>query len=322
MKHYTLPQTDLSVSRLAYGCMQIGKAWDYQPLSDEVAQHGFRIIELALEHGINFFDHADIYCMGKSEEIFGRYLKAHPAIRSQIVLQSKCGIHFGGHPHPSDPARFDFSKEHILESVDGILKRLNTDYLDILLLHRPDPLVEPEEVASAFDNLHASGKVRYFGVSNQNAMQMELLRRYVRQPIVVNQLEFNIVHNHLVNDGIQMNIDSTYTAGGALEYCRLHEITVQAWSPVAGGKLFNPSPDLPKAYHDTASIIQRLANVHNTSPEAIALAWILRHPAHIQPVLGTTNLDRLKASFLADDVIMNRKEWYELFTAGRGRKLP
>lgn len=321
MKTYHIPQTDLEVSRLAYGCMQIGGRWDSDPMTAVEKTTALNVVTAAYEQGINIFDHADIYTHGKSEAVFGEMLGQIP--RDQIVIQSKCGIRFPGQPQPDDPHRYDFSYEHITSSVEGSLRRLGTEYLDILLLHRPDPLVEPEEVARAFDALHHSGKVRYFGVSNHNPAQMALLQKHVTQPLVVNQLEINLLHAHLINDGAIVNQNGgTYVAGTSiLDYCRLHDVLVQAWAPVAGGQLFNPPADAPENVRKTARLVAAMAETKQTSKEAIVLAWLLRHPAGIQPIIGTTKAQRVIASCLADEVQLSREEWYSLFTAGRGATL-
>ena len=322
MKTYRIPQTDLEVSRLAYGCMQIGGSWSDEPITESVKTAALNVVRTAYEQGINFFDHADIYTRGKSEMVFADALKQMP--RDQVVLQSKCGIRFPGQPDPGDPQRFDFSYEHIIASVEGILSRLQTDYLDILLLHRPDALVQPEEVARAFAELHQAGKVRYFGVSNHNVWQMALLQKHVTQPLVVNQLEISLLHSYLINDGILANQTANRYAGayGVLDYCRLHDIFVQAWSPVAGGRLFNPPAAAPEHIRKTADLVADMAAAKNTSPEAIVLAWLLRHPAQIQPIIGTTKPERVIASCQADTVTLSREEWYTLFIAARGEALP
>ena len=322
MKTYQIPQTDLEVSRLAYGCMKIGGSWSDEPITDSLKTAALNVVRTAYEQGINFFDHADIYTRGKSEIVFADALQQMP--RDQIVIQSKCGIRFPGQPQPDDPQRFDFSYEHIINSVEGILGRLQTEYLDILLLHRPDALVEPEEVARAFAELHQSGKVRYFGLSNHNVWQMALLQKHVEQPLVVNQLEISLLHPYLINDGILANQTANRYAGayGILDYCRLHDISVQAWSPVAGGRLFNPPPDAPEHIRKTAALVADMAAAKNTSPEAIVLAWLLRHPSHIQPIIGTTKPERVIASCQADNISLSREEWYALFIAGRGEALP
>jgi predicted oxidoreductase len=208
--------------------------------------------------------------------------------------------------------------------VEGSLRRLNTDRLDVLLLHRPDALVEPEEVAGAFVELRQSGKVRYFGVSNHTAAQIALLQRHLDQPLVINQVELNILHAHLIDDGVSANQEGTRYAGaaGMLDYCRLHDVMIQAWSPVAKGKLVNPPARADQRIRKTAALVTELARAKGTSKEAIALAWLLKHPARIQPIVGTTKLDRLIASCRADTLSLSREEWYALFAAGRGASVP
>jgi predicted oxidoreductase len=324
MKTYRIPHTDLVVSRLAYGCMGMGGSWDTSPYSAATQSKAADLVAAAHEHGINFFDHADIYTMGKSEAVFGAVVQASHGLRQKLVLQSKCGIRFANDPLPGLPARYDFSYAHIIASVEGSLQRLQTDYLDILLLHRPDPLVEPEETARAFDDLHRAGKVRYFGVSNHTPAQIELLRKFVAQPLVVNQVELNLLHAGLVRDGYLANqAANSYTgAGGTLDYCRMKEILVQAWAPVANGRLIDPPAGADANTRRAAAEIARLAAQKHTSREAIALAWLLRHPAGIQPIIGTTNLQRLQASCAADAVELSREEWYGLLVSGQGFPMP
>lgn len=320
MKTYRIPKTDLTVSRIAYGCMKIGGTWDQAPISADTENTARDTVAAALDCGINFFDHADIYTAGKSETLFGRILQSTPGLRDRIVLQSKVGIRFANDAYLSgEPARYDFSHDHILHSTEAILARLGIDHLELLLLHRPDPLVEPAEVARAFDTLHRSGKVRHFGVSNHTPAQIELLRHYVRQPLVVNQLEFSLAQPALVVEGFLANrtgaTAESNLAAGTLDYCRRHEISIQAWSPVGGGKLLKPE-------HPAAKLIAELAAAKSVSPEAILLAWILRHPAGIQPIIGTTQAGRVRASALADDITLSREEWYALLAAARGQKVP
>jgi len=246
-------------------------------------------------------------------------------LREKIVVQSKCGIRFGGEPNPDSPHRFDFSYEHIVRSVEGSLKRLNTDYLDVLLLHRPDPLVEPEEVAHAFDDLYAAGKVRWFGVSNHTAAQLELLRHFVRQPIITNQVAFNVIHSHLLNEGIVFNQDNPLLARneGTIEYCRLHNITLQTWGSLAWGQVTGRASEKPsERINKTTALVAEMAKEKGASGEAILVAWILRHPARIQAIIGTTNIERIQACCQADGLTLTREEWYRLFTAGRGEVLP
>ena len=320
MKTLRLGKSDLNVTRIGYGTMMIGGSWDDTPLTDPIRKSALKVVRTALDAGINFFDHADIYTKGKSEEVFADLWKDAPSLRQKIYLQSKCGIRFAPPLH-----RFDFSYEHIIASVEGSLKRLQTDYLDVMLLHRPDPLVEPEEVARAFDELKRSGKVRWFGVSNHTAGQIELLQHYLDDPLVTNQVEFNLVHTHLLDAGIIANQNNSRLARNhdLIEYCRLHDITLQAWSPLARGRLSgNPAPDDPENVQQAAKVVAEMAAEKGVSREAIVMAWILRHPAGIQPLPGTTNPGRLLAACEADDVELTREDWYRLFLAGRGEALP
>ncbi len=322
MKTYRIAHTPLEVTRIAYGCMGISGGWEPGPLSKWTRTQALVSIRAALDEGINFFDHADIYGRGKCEEVFSGIWKDRPGLRERIILQTKCGIRFKDDPVQGFPQRYDFSREHILASVEGSLKRLKTDYVDILLLHRPDALMEPEEVAAAFDVLYYSGKVRHFGVSNHSARQMELLKRWIDRPLVVNQLEINVVHNQLFNAGMIVNQDEPAKpvhGEGTLEYCRLNDVTVQAWSPVAHGRIAKAAlgegdPKIRAA----AAVATMLAAKKGVNMDAILLAWLLRHPAGIQPILGTTNPERIKEACKADGVELAREEWYELLTAGRG----
>lgn len=326
MKTQTISSTDLQVSRIAYGCMGIGGGWDAQLISVETRKTALNAIRTALDEGINFFDHADFYCLGKSEEVFSSIWQEQPSLREQIYLQSKCGIRLGGDPAEIDFGRYDFSHEHILHAVEGSLKRLKTDYLDLLLLHRPDPLVEPEEVARAFDDLMRSGKVRHFGVSNHNAAQIAFLQKYLDLSLVVNQVELSLMHLQLIDEGVVFNQDEPAIAlrgEGTLEYCRLHDITLQAWGPLAYGVLSGKQVENPsKRIIEASARVAELACRKNVSREAIVIAWLLRHPAHIQPIIGTTAPVRIRAACQADSVELSREEWYWLFIAGRGDPMP
>lgn len=322
MKTYPLAD-GLPASRIAYGCMQLSRAWDATPVTADERRHAQRLVETALAHGITLFDHADIYARGKSEQVFGDVLRASPGLRERMVLQSKCGIRFADDP-PGAPQRYDFDHAHIVASVEGSLARLGVDHLDVLLLHRPDALVEPEEVARAFDALHAAGKVRHFGVSNHTAGQIDLLRRHVRQPLVANQLEVSLLHHPLIDEGVVANTTghAYAAAAGTLDYCRLHGIRVQAWSPLAGGKFATASEFSDPVVRETSALLRRTADAKGVTPEAIQLAWLLRHPADIQPIVGTTDPVRLAACCAADGVELSREEWYALFTAARGGRVP
>ena len=324
MQQYRIPHTEIDVSRIAYGCMNIGGGWDDEPLTDADRAKAEDMVLAAVDHGINFFDHADIYRKGKAELAFRDVLDNNPGLRDRIVIQSKCGIRFADDPEPGNPARYDFSYEHIMRSTNGILERLGIGQLDILLLHRPDALVEPEEVARAFDELAATGRVRFFGVSNHDADQIALLQKFLDMPLVVNQVQLSVLHSHVIDKGVRVNVgeDRYAAAGGVLELCRLADMQVQAWSPLAGGQPVSPADDAPAHVQAVAQRIAELAQRYDTSREAIALAWLLRHPAGIVPVIGTTNRERLANCCLADDVELSREEWYELFVLGRGRPLP
>ena len=323
MKTYSIANTPLTVTRIVYGCMGIGGGWAPGPLAEHTRKEALSAVRAALDAGINFFDHADIYGRGRCEEAFSGIWQERPGLRGQIVLQTKCGIRFEDDPVEGGLRRYDFSREHILHSVDASLGRLKTDYIDILLLHRPDALAEPEEIAAAFDALQSAGKVRYFGVSNHSAWQIELLKRAVRQPLVVNQLELNLVHNQLIRAGTVVNQDEPAHAihgEGTLEYCRLHDITIQAWSPVAHGALAKASIGRgEEKMRATAEAARALAEKKGVSMDAILVAWLLRHPAGIQPVIGTTNPQRIKETCAADNVGLTREEWYALLAAGSAR---
>jgi predicted oxidoreductase len=306
----------LQVSQVAYGCMRLN------------ADRGAAVASLraALDQGINCFDHADIYGAGRCEAVFSAIWREVPGMRQQIVVQSKCGIRFENDPTVGAPKRYDFSREHILAAVDGSLRRLQTDYLDLLLLHRPDALVEPEEVAEAFARLKQTGRVRYFGVSNHTGPQIELLRRYLKEPLVANQLQLSLLHNGLIDTGIvtnQMNPPWPLRGDGTLEYCRLQNIMIQAWGPLAGGVLAGRLPDGADArVVRLAETVMSLARQRGVSAEAIAVAWLLRHPAHIQAIIGTTDAERIRACCQATEIELSREDWYALFNAGRGAPVP
>jgi len=305
MKTFNLPGTDLTVPAVVTGVMRIQEKTDA-----EVRE----LFDASLAAGINFFDHADIYGEGAAhgcEARFAEALQLTPSQRADIVLQTKAGI-------VKDGPYFDFSYDHLIEAVDGSLAALGTDYIDILLLHRPDALVEPEEVARAFDELSAAGKVLNFGVSNHTPGQIELLKRYVRQPLVANQVQLSITHAPIITQGVAMNMagveQSISRDVGILDYCRLHDITIQAWSPFQAGFFTGPflgNPDYP----ELNAVIDRLANTYDVPTEAIATAWITRHPAQMQVVTGTTNPERVTAAAKGADIVLTKVEWYELYRA-------
>ena len=305
MNKVRIAHCDFDASEIALGCMRISSM-----SNQDIAT----LIHTALDEGINFFDHADVYAGGKSEEKFAEALDMTPRLRDTMILQTKVGIREGS---------FDFSKVHILEAVEGSLKRLRTDHLDVVLLHRPDALVEPEEVAEAFTILQDSGKVKYFGVSNQNPMQIELLSRFVKQPIIINQLQLSITNTGMIDTGIYVNmkIDSSIDRDGSiLDYCRLKDITIQPWSPFQYGFFEGAFLDNDK-FPELNAQINAVAASRGVPNTAIAIAWLLRHPARMQPIIGTTNPTRVKDSCKASYVKLTRQEWYEIYLAA-GNKLP
>lgn len=301
MRYLSIPNSNLTVSEIGLGCMRLGEL-DYCDAG--------KLVLASVEEGVNFFDHADIYGDGRCEEVFGALLRNSPGLRSKIIIQSKCGIREG---------HYDSSAEHILASVEGSLKRLNTDYLDVLLIHRPDALTDFEEVGRAFKKLRMEKKVRYFGVSNMNSAQIEILQKNLPNKLIFNQLHFNVVHASLIDEIIYTNLKSDF-AGGLLDYMRLHDITMQAWSPLQisldeGTYLDNPE------YPELNAKLEEIGKKYGLSKATVALAWILRHPAKIQVIAGTTKVEHLRELVKASGIEITRKEWYELYLSA-GRTLP
>lgn len=306
MKQIPLGGSGWMVPSVVVGCMRLGEL-------DRAALG--RFIHTALDCGANYFDHADIYGGGSCEEHFGAVLQNDPSIRREdLILQSKCGIRQGF---------FDSSREHLLKAVDEILNRLGTDYLDVLLIHRPDALVEPEEVAAAFDELERKGKVRHFGVSNHRPMQIELLKKTVQQPLLINQLQFSLPASNMVANGLEVNMETPGAVdrdGSVLDYSRLRGMTIQAWSPFQmpnWGGCFLGDERCPELNRELDS----LAEQYHTTPTTIAAAWILRHPAQMQLITGTARESRLKEIIQACEVRLTREEWYRLYLAA-GHPLP
>jgi predicted oxidoreductase len=306
MRTINLGLSGLQVPVIAVGCMRIGR------LEKGEAS---RFVKTALDEGAVFFDHADVYGDGACEEIFAEAVGMNPSVRGKMLLQSKCGIRRN--------VAFDFSKAHILKAVEGSLKRLRTEYLDVLLLHRPDALVEPEEVAAAFDALQNAGKVRHFGVSNQNPMQIQLLKKCVKQPIVANQLQLSITNANMISQGLHVNMaddGAINRDGGILDFCRLNDITIQPWSPFQYGffeGVFLGNEKFPELNAKIGEIAKKYA----VSDTTIAMAWLLRHPARMQPVTGTMNGTRLKDCLRAAEINLSREEWYGIYLAA-GNILP
>ena len=306
MKKIQIANTDMTASQIILGCMRI----------NEAGNNPVETIQTAYDHGINFFDHADIYGAGGCETIFAQALKETSISRSDIYLQSKVGIKPG--------IAFDFSKQHIIEAVEGSLKRLDTDYLDALLLHRPDTLVEPEEVAEAFSQLEKAGKVRAFGVSNQNPGQIELLKTAVKQPLNINQLQFGLKHTGMIDAGINVNMENQaglVRDGGILEYSRIHDMTIQAWSPFQYGFFEGVFVGNTEKFPELNARLLELADQYKVTPSGIAAAFINRHPAKMQTILGTMTPSRIIEATEAADIVLTREEWYSLYMAA-GNILP
>lgn len=306
MRTIELGKSNMQVPVIASGCMRMNGLDEKQAAS---------FIEKALSLGVNFFEHADIYGKGECEKIFSKAIDMKPSVREKIILQSKCGIVPG--------KMYDLSKEYILKSVDEILKRLQTEYLDVLALHRPDALVEPEEVAEAFRVLKESGKVRHFGVSNHKPLQMELLRKYLDEPLVTDQLQFSITNSSMVENGLEVNMTTKGAIdrdGSVLDYCRFHDITIQTWSPFQYGFFEGVFLNNEK-FPELNQILEEIATRYEVTPTTIATAWILRHPAHMQVIAGTMNEKRLEEICKASEITLSREEWYQIYLAA-GHMLP
>ena len=298
-----------AVPEIVQGCMRM------PDLSDQDAA---QVIKTAYEAGITFFDHATCYGEdGAAERKFGQAFKLTGLKREDIFLQSKCGLRF-------ERQEFDWTKENILASVDESLERLQTDYLDSLLLHRPDLIFDPKEVAQAFDELERTGKVRYFGVSNLMPLQIELLKKYVKQPLVFNQLQLSLEQSQLIDQPLYMNNKETDMSinrdGDALDYCRLHDITIQAWSPLQSGFFKGTFLDNPK-FPELNTVLEKFAQREGVTKAAIALAWILRHPAKMQVIIGSMNPQHIEEAAQASKVNLSHHDWYELYLAA-GKYLP
>jgi predicted oxidoreductase len=326
LKTYQIPHTNLVVSRIAYGCAMVGMDWN----DPDFIAKTVPLINTAYDNGVTFFDLADIYGFGKAESALGQVLKQSPGLRQKIAIQTKCGTWSLNHKR-FDPGRsvdngnqyriIDNTYEHIVSSVEGSLKRLGVDHIDILLLHWPDSLVVPEEVAKAFDELKRSGKVRYFGVSNHNPLQIELLKKHVRQPLVISQIQLGLAHWYATAEPLKAALTHGDEGVVTLDYCRVHDMQVQAYSPIRAsniGKpanLLNPAPDASKEVKDAATMLADLAQKNNVSPAAIMLGWLLHHPAGIVPIIGATKPEHVIDNLGANRVSLTREEWYGLLQA-------
>lgn len=302
MDTMTIGNSEMIGSRLAYGCWRIAGSEDLP----QNREQGRQAVLAAIESGYTLFDLADIYGGGRCEEIFGEALKSVPGIREKLLIATKCGIRFPGDPNPDSPHRYDFSKDHILNSCEGSLKRMGVETIDLYMLHRPDYLCDPEEVASAFSRLKEQGKVRKFGVSNFTPWQFAALQKFCPMPLACHQFEISLGHLEVFHDG-------------TLEQCMIERVTPLAWSPLGGGRLLSRMESEGKAVQE---LLEELAKKYSTTPAVIAVAWLKNHPSKILPIIGTTNPERIRELTRAAEIDLSREEWYRLMVAALGRRLP
>ena len=313
MKTQTIGRSSLASTRLAFGCWRLVGTWNPKQVTPEREAEGRRAVVAAYEAGYTLFDNADIYCAGVCEKVFGDAMREVRGMRERVVVASKCGIRFAGDPTPDAPGRYDFSPDHIVRSCDASLRRMNVETIDLYQLHRPDWLMDPEAVAGAFDRLRAAGKVREFGVSNFSPSQLSTLRHACPMPLVVNQVEIHLGRLDAFQDG-------------TLDQCLSEKITPMAWSPLGGGTLFerpHADPGTPKRnVPGLPRAIEAVAREIGTPPGIVALAWLLKHPANIMPIIGSMDLGRIVELTRADGVELTREQWYRLLIAARGEPMP
>jgi len=309
MQLQRIANTEFDVARLSYGCMRISGTWDPDEVTQERWEIGEKAVIAAYEAGYTLFDHADIYCAGRCEQIHGSVLKKIPSMRDEIVIATKCGIRFPGDPTPESPHRYDFSAEHIVASCDKSLARLGIDTIDIYQLHRPDLLMNPGEVASAFEKLHAAGKVRYFGVSNFLPSFVSCLQSGLRAPLTVNQVEIHLGRLDCLNDG-------------TLDQCIEKNITPLSWSPLGGGWLGTGGTTTDPVRQKLLDLLDQKAEEYGVTRTAISLAWLLKHPGKIIPIVGSTKKANIEAATKADAIDLSREDWYRILVAARGKGLP
>jgi predicted oxidoreductase len=314
VKTQLIGKSALSSTRLAYGCMRISGTWDREKFNPEMEEAGQKAVITAYEAGYNHFDHADIYGGGLSEEIFGRVLKKIPGMRKQVLIGTKCGIRFGGDPDASSPHRYDFSQEHILKSCEGSLKRLGVDCIDLYMLHRPDFLADPSEIASAFSTLKKQGKVREFGVSNFRPSLLSAIQKACPMPLIANQVEVHIARLACFEDG-------------TLDQCLQENVTPVSWSPLAGGLLSDGGAVDPKDQRVSGlgallNMLDAVAKKYGVGRSVLVIAWLLKHPSQIIPIIGSVKPERIKDAVKADSIDMSREDWYSILVAGRMQSLP
>lgn len=314
MKTQALGLSDLISTRLAYGCMRIAGGWDPAKVTDGQRAAGRRAVIAAYEAGYRLFDHADIYCRGMCETVFGEALREAPEMRGNILIATKCGVGFPGEPNPDQPQRYDFSAEHILRSAEASLKRLGVDTIDLYQLHRPDFLMDPDEVAGAFEKLHRAGKVRWFGVSNFPPSKVAALESALVMPLIVNQVEIHLGRLDCFTDG-------------TLDQCLAEQMTPLAWSPLGGGLYgdggtVDPTHPKREGVEALLALLDATAKKYGVTRTAISLAWLLKHPSHIIPIVGSANPDHIRAAARADDIDLTRDDWYRILLAARMERLP
>lgn len=307
MRTIPLGYTGPAVSVLSYGCMRISGAWDPARVTAEKRQAGREAVLAAWDSGYTLFDHADIYASGVSEEIFGEVMKDTPSLRAGAVIATKCGIRWAGDTGPNAPHRYDFSKEHILASCDLSLKRLGVERIELYQLHRPDLLMDPSDIGEAFSELEKAGKVRTFGVSNFSASQVRMLQSCLAQRLVVNQIEFHLARLDPMTDGV-------------VDQCIADRLTPLAWSPLAGGWL--GGGDVPAGREELGRVADEIAEGHGVSRGVIALAWLLRHPSGVIPIVGSVRPEKIREMARAAEITLSREDWYRLTLASRGTPLP
>ncbi|WP_282167341.1 aldo/keto reductase [Shewanella japonica] len=310
-------------SPLVYGCMGLGGGWNKNGINAKDLAQAHDVVNTALDQGITYFDHADIYTFGKAEQVFGQVLSSRPELREHMLIQTKCGIRFAD---DKGPKRYDLSAQWIGHSVNQSLKHLQTDYLDVLVLHRPDPLMDAEDVAHTYHRLRDEGKVRFLGVSNMQHHQMRMLQQHLDTPLVVNQLELSLHKQHWIDEtvyaGNQLGADINFTPG-TLEYCQQQHIQVQSWGSLCQGRYSGADvSDEPMRVKQTYALVCQLAAEYSVSKEAIILAWLMQHPARVQPVVGTTDLQRIAACQQAVGLQLTREHWYALYVSAKGHELP
>lgn len=312
-----------SAPNIIYGCMEIGGAWDDSPITKQDRKKAFKAIEAALENGIDTFDHADIYIHGKAEAVFGEFLQTHPAIRSQMKIQTKAGIQLGVAAHGSN--RYNLSKDYLISAIESSLKKLQTEYLDMFLVHRPDPLTSIQEITDALLHIKEKGYALNVGVSNMSVRQIESIQTTSNLRVSANQIQFSLGHSLLLEDEVWLNRRETQdnTMAGMLAFSQTNHMTLQAWSPLDRGEyLKKTSQKRDQITKNTRKLIKELAHKYEVEPIAIPLAWILRIPGNIQPIIGTTNPKRIKSATQAKELLLSREDWYDLWVTSKGVQLP